>query len=103
MKPTVKPVTQSRQSPAGPTLAGIATWYGTGGPGAYVAMAGYRDGTSVSVRICAARCAVLRVVTQCGACRWARDATLVDLSIAAWHAVTDLPLSRGVVAVTVER
>jgi hypothetical protein len=88
------------------SLTGTASWYGTGGPGFYAAMHGFVDGSRVQVAVCAfpggqATCITVPVVTQCGACRWARGAVLVDLSIPAFRAL-GVPLSVGLVKVTVE-
>ena len=85
-----------------PQLVGLASWYGTGGPGLYAAASGYHDGTRVSVRVChGATCLVLPLVTQCGACRWRAGAVLVDLSRSAFLAL-GVPLSVGLVRVTVQ-
>lgn len=89
------------------TIRGIATYYGTGGPGSYAAMGGYRDGSRVIVLVESFHdhksfSVTLNVTTQCGACRWVRGGTVIDLSIPVWRALAgDLPLSRGVLPVTV--
>lgn len=87
-------------------IHGLASWYGTGGPGMYAAMHDYRDGTWVQVVVCAfprgtSTCITVPVVTQCGACRWAKGAVLVDLSVPAFRAL-GVPLSIGLAQVTVE-
>ena len=101
-----RPGAQPTGISAAHVLHGVATYYGTGGPGMYAAMAGYIDGTHVQVEVCAfpagqATCVTVPVVTQCSACRWRAGAVLVDLSIPAFLALGS-PLSRGIVAVTVE-
>lgn len=90
----------------GDRLRGVASFYGTGGPGQYAAMHDYIDGTAVFVVVCAypngrTHCETFPVVTQCGACRWSNGATLVDLSIPAYLEF-GYPLSRGLIPVTVE-
>lgn len=84
------------------TIAGYASWYGTGGPGLYAALPGYVDGTHVSVALCAfpggrATCITVPVVTQCGCPGFA----VVDLSVPAFRAL-GVPLSVGLVKVTLE-
>lgn len=94
------------QAATGPVLRGYATWYGTGGPGTYAAMGGYRDGERVVAVVSAFHdgrtySVTVPVVTQCGACRWRSGATLVDLSVPAWNEL-GWPLSRGVIPVQVQ-
>lgn len=94
----------------GTVVTGKATWYccSAGWRGqAVVALPGALGGrykappTSYSVTVCADRCVVLPVVDYCG-CSWGTASQKVaDLSPEAWAAVTDSPLSRGVVSVTV--
>lgn len=105
---SAKPAATHRAQIAASTLAGLASWYGTGGPGEYAAMGGYVDGSRVFVAVCAfpggqATCITVPVVTQCGACRWRSGAVLVDLSVPAWRAIAGgAPLTVGELRVTVE-
>ena len=72
----------------------------------YGAMHDYRDGTRAEATVCAfpggqATCITVPVVTQCAACRWAKGAVLIDLSVPAFRAL-GVPLSVGLANVTVE-
>jgi hypothetical protein len=94
----------------GDEITGRATWYcctrGYRGE-AVVALPGALGGrydpapASRYVTVCGDRCVRLPVVDYCS-CAWGTTAQkVVDLSPEAWAAVTDSPLSRGVVTVTV--
>lgn len=95
----------------GNTISGKATWYcctlGWRGV-AVVALPGALGGgydpapsAARSVTVCADRCVVLPVVDYCG-CYWGTaNQRVADLSPEAWAAVSNAPLSRGVVTVTV--
>jgi hypothetical protein len=96
-------------APRRPRVTGIASHYpGTRGfiGRAAVALPGalggrYTGGISGTVTICADRCATLPVVDYCD-CYWGTSRQRVaDLTPEAWALVTDLPLSRGLVKVTV--
>jgi hypothetical protein len=96
-------------APRRPRVTGIASHYpGTRGfiGQAAVALPGplggqYTGGISGTVTVCAERCATLPVVDYCD-CYWGTSRQRVaDLTPAAWALVTDLPLSRGLVTVTV--
>ena len=106
-RPTAAPTTPPA---AGPTVSGRATWYccslGYRGK-AVVALAGalgghYDPTASWFVTICADRCARLPVVDYCQ-CYWGTAAQKVaDLSPEAWAAISDSPLSAGVIRVTID-
>jgi len=94
----------------GDSITGKATWYccSRGWRGLAVvalpgALGGHYDAPPASryVTVCGDRCVTLPVVDYCG-CLWGTSSQKVaDLSPEAWAAVTDSPLSRGVVTVTV--
>jgi len=94
----------------GNAITGKATWYccTLGWRGlAVVALPGALGGhydpppAASSVTVCADRCVVLPVVDYCG-CYWGTaNQRVADLSPEAWAAVSNAPLSRGVVTVTV--
>ncbi|HEY7464875.1 MAG TPA: RlpA-like double-psi beta-barrel domain-containing protein [Candidatus Limnocylindria bacterium] len=94
----------------GDEISGKATWYccTAGWTGeAVVALPGALGGhydpppAARSVTVCGDRCVSLPVVDYCG-CSWGTaDQKVVDLSPEAWAAVTDSPMSAGVVRVTI--
>lgn len=95
---------------AGSVVKGLATWYcctlGYRGQ-AVVALPGPLGGhydpapAARTVTVCGDRCVVLPVADYCG-CHWGTsEQKVADLSPEAWAAVTDSPLSRGVISVTI--
>lgn len=113
--PAPTPAPAARKAPAPtpaprrPQVSGLASHYpGTAGfiGRAVVALPGalggrYTGGINGTVTICADRCVVLPVVDYC-ACYWGTsEQRVADLSPQAWALVTDTPLNRGLVRVTV--
>ena len=110
--PSLAPATPTpRPTPVGETFTGAATWYccSLGWRGeAVVALPGPLGGqydappASTFVTVCAERCVSLPVVDYCE-CHWGTaDEKVADLSPEAWAAVSDEPLSAGVITVTVQ-
>lgn len=99
---TPQPATAARVRGIASNYPGTAGWIGQ----ATVALPGdlggrYTGEVNGEVTVCADRCATFPVVDWCQ-CHWGTDAErIVDLSHAAWAAISDAPLSEGLVEVTV--
>lgn len=95
--------------PTGPLAVGLASNYpsqpGYDGPTAALptALGGAPATETGWVAVCADRCVIVPVVDSCP-CYWGTDdERVVNLSHAAWAAVTDKPLAEGLVEVRIYR
>lgn len=94
----------------GGVVAGIASYYpeNPGWEGLPVVAlpreigGGIPSGEPATVVVCADRCVTLPVVDSCPCYVGTEDQRVANLSAAAWAAVTDLPLSEGLVEVRVD-
>jgi hypothetical protein len=63
---------------------------------------GIPSGDPTYVQVCADRCALLPVVDSCPCYVGTADQRIVNLSLAAWAAITDVPLAEGLIRVDVD-
>ena len=97
-------------APVDGTVTGVASYYSesAGWEGlATVALpvaigGGLPSGEPATVEVCADRCVTLPVVDACPCYVGTLDQRVANLSLAAWAAVTDRPLSDGLVEVRVD-